>query len=612
MQSRALMLLTRLHISGSTSAHQIPFYPQKTVIPAASPVTEALTPPEAVGLRSADLLHFYTELGRHRDVSLHAIGIARDGKTVSVAAAPGHSPELRHQTHSMCKTVTGLAIGILVGEGLLDIDTPAFRLVGDGIPALLSPRMRAITVRHLLTMTAGVIFNEMGAVTETDWVRSYFESSVAFTPGTRFAYNSMNSYILSVIVERITGKTLSSFVTERIFTPLGIPQTLWEACPHGHTKGGWGLYLSIADMLKLGELIRNQGSFDGKAVVPRDWIAKMTRAHAEVPERIGAFDYGFHIWVARDRTSVLCNGMLGQNIWIHPKNRLVVATTAANCELFQTGSTLRTLLGLLGKPNEETGALAEDSEALAALRQEEAVFLAGHAWTHPTEAHAPARDGGIPAEWWDAIAEKPYIAEKNNVGILPLFLSMIQNNLPAGIRRLTLSRRGEERALTVVEGGESYRLRVGFHSYRETTITVRGETYLVRCRAEFCDDTDGEPILKVEIVFPELSCTRRLRLYYAEEEPYAVLSEQPGRRLIDDLVGVLEFLPRTKFIGGLLRSQMEREYIDYRVRIAQEPRIYLGHGAAPAAHATAVDGEALLHLDQLTPQKKRGLRFIKK
>ena len=611
MQSRALMLLTRLHVSGSTNAHQIPFYPQKTVIPAASPLTEELTAPEAVGLRSADLLGFYTELERHRDVSLHALGIARDGKTVSLAAAPGYSPELRHQTHSMCKTVTGLAVGILVGEGLLDIDTPAYRLVGDGIPTLLSPRMRAITVRHLLTMTAGVIFNEMGAVTETDWVRSYFESSMAFPPGTRFAYNSMNSYILSVIVERITGKTLSSFAAERIFAPLGIPPTLWEACPHGHTKGGWGLFLSIADMLKLGELIRAQGIYGGKTVVPRDWICKMTRVHASVPERIGAFDYGFHIWVARDRASVLCNGMLGQNIWIHPKNRLVVATTASNCELFQTGSTLRTLAARLGAPLEEAGPLPEDSEALAALRKKEGEFLVGHAWTHPSEAHLPARDGGIPAERWDALAEKPYLPEKNNCGILPIFCAMMQNNLPAGIRRLSLSRRGEERTLTVVERGESYRLRVGFHSYRESVITVRGETYLVRCRAEFCDDTDGEPILKIEILFPELSCARRLRLYYADEEPSAVLSELPGRRLLDDLVGMLEFLPRTKFIGEILRSQMEREYIDYRIRIAHEPRIYLGHGTAPKAHTATVDGEALLHLDALS-QKKRGLRFFKK
>ena len=612
MQSRALMLLTRLHISGSVNAHQIPFFPQKTVIPVASPVTEEPAAPEEVGLRSADLDNFYTELERHRDVSLHAIGVMRDGKVVSLAAAPGYSTEIRHQTHSMCKTVTGLCIGILEGEGLLDIDTPAFRLVGEGIPALLSPRMRSITVRHLLTMTAGVVFNEMGAVTETDWIRSYFESSVAFPPGSRFAYNSMNSYILSVIVERITGKTLSSFAEERIFAPLGIKPTLWEACPFGHTKGGWGLFLSIADMLKIGEMIRNHGTYGGKVIVPREWIREMTKVHIAAPARIGAFDYGYHIWVARDRGSILCNGMLGQNVWIHPKNRMVVAMTASNCELFQTGSTMRTMLSCLGVPMEEAGPLPADEEALAALRAHEACLLSGHSWTHPTEVNERGRDGGIPAERWDMLAEKPYLAEKNNCGILPLFNAMVQNNLPAGIRRISLSRRGEERALTVIEGGESYRLRVGFHSYRETVLSIRGESYIVRCRAEFCDDTDGEPILKLEILFPELGCSRRLRIYYTDEEPYLVLSEQPGRRLLDDLVDLFDFLPRAKLIGGILRSQLEKEYVAYRVRMAYEPRIYLGHGKAPAPHATAVDGEALLHLDQLTKKKKRGLPFIKK
>ena len=613
MQARALMLLTRLHISGSTNAHQIPYYPQKTVVPVSSPISDPLTPPEEVGLSSSVLDEFLAELERHRDVNLHAIGIARDGKVISLAAAPGYSHEIRHQTHSMCKTVTGLCIGILVGEGLLDINTPAYQLVGEGLPPLLSPRTRSITVRHLLTMSAGVIFNETGAVTEENWVRSYFESSVAFQPGTRFAYNSMNSYILSVIIERITGKTLSQFAEERIFAPLGIPKTLWEACPYGHTKGGWGLFLSIADMLKLGELIRGLGIYDGKRLVPQEWIAEMSEPHIAVPERIGAYNYGYHIWVARNRTALLCNGMLGQNVWVHPQNRLVVAMTASNCELFQTGSTLRTLPEHLSIPL-TAEALPEDPTALAALRAREAAFLTGHSWTHPSPAYTPGRDGIIPAERWDALSAKPYIAEKNNCGILPNFNAIIQNNLPAGIRRITLSRRGEERFLTLVEGGESFRLRIGFSDYLDTLISVRGELYLVRCRAEFCDDTDGEPILKLDLLFPELACTRRIRLYYADEEPHAIFSEKPGRRLLDDLIGMFEFLPRTKLLGGILRSQMEKEYIAYRLRTAYEPCIYLGFGRVPTAHIEEVDGEALLHLEGIrdaTLPKRRSL-FKKK
>lgn len=580
MQRRAVTLLYRLFLRNSTEAHQIPYTPSKTELPPPSPDLPGLVSPEAVGIPSARMTEFLHALERERDAKMHAVAAARAGNTFLLAAAPGYAVDMRHQTHSMCKTITGLCIGILVDEGKLTLDTPAYRAVGEGLPPLLSPRMRSVTVHHLLSMTAGVVFAEVGSVTEENWVRSFFESSVAFAPGSDFSYNSMNSYILSVIVERLSGMPLAEFARERILRPLGIADTLWESCPGGHTKGGWGMYLSCADMLKIGELIANGGTYGGVRILSREWMRTMVKTHAETPESFGGYDYGYHIWVARDRSAFLCNGMLGQNIWIHPKNQLVVVTTAGNCELFQDGA----MFGLLHRyftPPLGTTSLKPNRQDLAALRAAEAGFFAGRTWSHPHDPNTPLRDGGIPRELWDTLGEREYLTEKNNFGILPLFIMLMQNNLATGISKVSFAREGDAYFVTVREGAESYRLPVGFLEYLPSVISVRGERYRVACRAEFCDDTDGEPILKLEILFPELASSRRMRLYYDTEKPTLVLSEAPGRTLLDDILRLFDFIPRAKLLGGILRSQMEREMIAYRVRACYEPTLRLGRGSVP-------------------------------
>ena len=601
MQGRAITLLYRLFLRGSTSAHQIPFIPSKTVLPLPSDGDTPLVSPEACGIPSDLVTEVLTALERERDAVVHTVGMARDGRTFSLAAAPGYHVTTRHQTHSLCKTVTGLAIGILVDEGRLALDTPAYRLVGAGLPPLLSPRMKAITVRHLLTMTAGVNFGEVGAVTEEDWVRCFFESAVSFPPGSAFYYNSMNSYILSVIVEQITGVTLGQFAAERIFAPLGIKETLWEICPRGHTKGGWGLYLSIEDMLKLGELIMNGGTYGGVRILSREWMRAMVKPHIKTPDSMGEYDYGYHIWVKHDRSAFLANGMLGQNIWIVPKNRLVVAMNAANTELFSTGPMLSCIADRLAAPLDKTSK-KPDRRALRALREREAAFFTGRTWTHEQDPDIPMRDGHLPAALWQELSGEAYLCERNNVGLLPMFIMLTQNNLSAGIVSLTLLEEDGERALLIEEGEETYRIPIAFGRFAHTEITVRGECFRLAARAEFCDDTNGEPILKVELLFPEMASARRIRLYYDKREPTLVLSEVPGRRIMDSFLMLFDFIPYGKLLGGIIRPQLEKELVAYRIRMAYEPTLRLGRKTAPEDHEFPIlDREAPI----LPTEKKR-------
>ena len=121
-------------------------------------------------------------------------------------------------------------------------------------------------------MKSGVQFNEMGVVSGNDWVDSFLNAPVKGTPGEAFEYNSMNTYLLSAIIQERTGMKMVDYLRPRLFEPLGIRKVFWESCPAGITKGGWGLFLCPEDAAKLGVMYVNGGKFEGKQIVPAEWV----------------------------------------------------------------------------------------------------------------------------------------------------------------------------------------------------------------------------------------------------------------------------------------------------------------------------------------------------
>ena len=203
--------------------------------------------------------------------------------------------------------------------------------------------------------------------------------------------------------------------------------------------------------------------------------------------------------------------------------------------------------------------------------------------TRATDPWQRMRDGRTLAELWDSLARGSFAAETNNLGLLPILVMLMQNNLSTGIRRIALSRRGEEFFLTVFEGEQAFCIGVGFDTYRESRLNVRGEVLAVRARAEFCNDAEGAPILRLELLFPELASARQLCLYYEEDRPRMILSEEPGRQLLDSLVALFEIMPRAKLLGRILRRQMGREMIARRIRACYEPTLRLKRCASCTA-----------------------------
>lgn len=583
-QAKGLGLLNDFFIKGKTDVAIVPYRPAKTA--AGVPVADRFprSAPEEKGVPCEQLTALLHALERSSKVNLHALTVLCDGAVICEVAAPGYDRRLPHVTHSMCKSLTSLAIGLLYDAGTVTLDTPVYRFFPPADIGRVSRDMKAVTVRHLLTMTSGANFNETGAATETDWVRAFFSYGNSGTPGTAFAYNSMNTYMLSAIVRAVTGEGLVSFLRPRLLEPLGIGDLFWEKCPKGIEKGGWGLYIAQEDAAALGWFCLNRGvAPDGRRLLSEEYLDMATATQMETPADSGDFNYGFQIWPARDGRSFLFNGMLGQNVWVCPENRIVVVTNAGNGEFFQQSTMLRIVNDYLGPAFiRASGPLRTGIMTRRRYRRACAGFFENRAWIAPmprphwyvrlTRFVSRRPKEPLPGAC-RALCGKTFLLPDNNTGILPVFTRLMQNNHTAGLRALSFERDGERFFVTFDEGPERYRLEAGFYRFAPGEIDVKGEHYRVSTRAGFAADEDGRRLLKLDIVFPELSHTRRVKVYFDEEETAVSLREIPGKEVVDRIVRSLPVsVPSTRKLVEVLMGRLPLDYFLDRIYDKFEPR----------------------------------------
>jgi len=533
-------------IRGKSDIAKIPFYPQKTYLPKIehkTPFPKAA--PEHVGLKTRDILRFCRTLSSARTANIHSMLLLCNGKQIFEAASPGYDIYTPHAVYSFSKTVTGLAIGMLIEDNRLSLGDYVYTFFPEYKPQKLSKRMRLLTVRHLLTMSSGVLFNETGAVVEENWVKSFLDSTMRFTPGKEFAYNSMNSYMLSAIVTRVCGRSLSEFLQDRLWEPLGITNAFWEKCPNGIDKGGWGLYLSVIDMTKVGQMLLDGGVYHGKRIIGEDWISEATRAQIEVPQETGPYNYGYHIWSHREDETFLLNGMLGQNTRVDPVHKTVLTVTAGDPGVFQDTPSLVVATKALTEMTHANRSLAAPF-ARARIRRAKKNFRTHLAWLSTEHtAHEASYESELASL---GLFRHHIVSSTGSAGLLPFFLRLTQNNHTKGIRRVVLRKKGNILLLALDEGDESYVLHVGHKKMVDGVLTVHGERYLVRSAYECTVDENRLPILKVHIVFPELSCDRRFIFRRTGNQFSVSLTETPGFAFVDKLVNATQ----SKKDNGLL------------------------------------------------------------
>ncbi len=569
-KKRAANLITSIVFGGGDRNTVVPYYPQKIKINGEEEPSLPRSIPEAHGISSKRIYNLLCELEGERRSNIHNIMIIRDGVVISECSRPGYSVNSWHLSHSMTKSLIGMATGLLFDDGLVTLDT---RLV-DIFPEIpyKDKRFPYITIEHLLTMTSGVPFGEAGSVTEVLWSEAFFASGMTFGPGEEFYYNSMNSYILARVVAELAGRSVIDYVSERIFRPLGITNYFWEIGPEGVEKGGWGLYLSAESWAKLGLMFMGGGVYQGKRVLSDRWIKLSGETHAITSVLNVDFNYGYQVWVSKDSGQLLFNGMLGQNVWMCPENNILVVIQSGNNELLQESPSLEIIRRHLGGKIDDPISF-RDSDV---LHSKEKSFFSGRVFAHPLEKHhglfyfLGLRNKTPFDERWDAMLHTFKFPE-NNSGILPLFVRAMQNNLETSIDTMTFSREGEELYLTVKEREEIHKIEVGLYEYKTTEVDFRGEKYLIKALGEAEYNPDGTKAFRIELVYPELPNTLMMRFVKRFEDRVELqVTEIPNSGVIDSIaarlveshstVEILMNVLDNRFGEEVIREKIERTF----------------------------------------------------
>ena len=543
-------------ILGKTGGTRVDYFPQKPDFPFDAVYEQAFVraTPESQGISSDLFAALLRELDASKDTEMHHFMALRHGKVICECNFAPYPKGMWHITHSMCKSITGMAIGMLIEEEKLKLDENIYDIFPDHINAFSKIFRPVITVENLLTMTSGVTFNESGIVSGNDWLGSFLNASVNGKPGTEFQYNSLNTYVLSAIVTKRTGETLTEYLTPRLFGPLGITKYYWETCPKGITKGGWGLFLCAEDMAKLGQLYLQRGKWNGQQLVSEYWIEISTARHLKTQN--DTYGYGYQLWMEQRPGSFEYNGMLGQNVIIYPDMDMVLVTNAGNKEMFQDCIMLNIIrkyfpvnyhpadvlpenplsYGLLKRlcGELENGENNNRSTSLRGGWKRNVVSRRNHsdkkyssrisaAVNRPSDHHSFMR----------AVSGRTYVMEQQNIGIAPLFVQVFHNNMTDGISEISFTYDAGNFCVSFTEGEVIHKLPVGFGKAADGCVDLHGEHYLVATLGEFARDENDIPVLKLEITFIEECVKRKAHIFFHEDNGIEIRwNETPGKKMI--------------------------------------------------------------------------------
>ncbi len=211
--------------------------------------------------------------------------LVRHGRVVAEGWWAPYGPHFNHTLYSMSKSFTSTAVGLAVAEGKLHVADRVASIFPEDLPEKVSDYLAALRVKDLLTMSVGHGKDPTSAmVQEENWAKTFLAWPIANQPGTTFLYDSGATYMLSAIVQRLTGQTVRDYLQPRLFEPLGIEGMTWETCPRGINVGGWGLSLPTEGLAKFGQMYLQRGAWKGRLLLPAKWVEEATTFKIQQPE----------------------------------------------------------------------------------------------------------------------------------------------------------------------------------------------------------------------------------------------------------------------------------------------------------------------------------------
>ena len=292
--------------------------------------------PEAEGVSSSGIIDFLNAVDTAGRVELHSFMFLRHGKVIAEGWWKPFGPDNKHLLYSASKTFTATGIGLAVSENRLKVTDKVYSFFPYSQPDTLSDYMKEMTVQNLLTMSAGQDPEPRSMGAGGDWINTFLSTEPVHKPGTVFMYNNMATFMLSAIVQQVTGQTLFDYLLPRIFQPLGIRGIDWDLNPQGINLGMIGLRLRSEDLAKFGQLLLQQGVWNNKQLIPKEWVKEATsfkidnynpKSKQTREESDGAQGYCYQMWRGRNNT-VRLDGMAGQFVVLIPDKDAIVVLTA--------------------------------------------------------------------------------------------------------------------------------------------------------------------------------------------------------------------------------------------------------------------------------------------
>ena len=288
--------------------------------------------PEEVGIVREGVNSFLDALQQH-SLELHSFMLLRHGKVAAQGFWHPYQAQLPHMLYSLSKSFTATAIGFAVTEGLLNVTDRVVSFFPEYEEQDFAENVRALTVKHLLTMTTGHgqdTFNAMASAKDGDFVRAFLSLAIEHETGKHFVYNNGATYMLSAIVQQVTGETVRDYLMPRLFMPLHIEKPTWQVCAKGRNMGAFGLSLKTEDIAKFGQLLLQNGQFEGKTVISAAWLQEATKQqviNGDDPNNDWHQGYGYQLWRCR-HDAYRGDGAFGQFCVVMPEQDAVFVSTA--------------------------------------------------------------------------------------------------------------------------------------------------------------------------------------------------------------------------------------------------------------------------------------------
>ena len=319
--------------------------------------------PAREGVSSSGIIRFLDEM-KAGGLHMHDMMILRHGKVILESDFAPWSGKNLHMLFSLSKSFTSTAIGFAVQDGLLKLTDRLVDFFPEFLPAGPCENMKKVTVKHLLTMNTG---HQTEPRHETEcWEKEFVRTYIEHEPGTHFLYNTYGTYMLSAILQKVTGKKTLAYLREKFLNPLEMSPDIWtEESPTGVATGGYGMNVRVEDIAKMGQFYLQRGRWNGQQLLNEDWIRDAQAPWSDnSASREGTSDwnqgYGYQFWMCIPEHVFRGDGAFGQYCVICPDQDMVFAI---NSGVDDMGAVLKSIweniLPSLDGETEDDGVLEE-------------------------------------------------------------------------------------------------------------------------------------------------------------------------------------------------------------------------------------------------------------